>query len=180
MNIDIFNILHGLVGTSNLFDGITVFIATYFGIFLFIGSVIFLSLHVHRKNMNKNMAFRVKEIIFVLASVFIAWIFIIFLKSLFGEPRPFLLFDITPLIDISSPAFPSGHAAFFMALATAMSLFHSGSAWIFIPAAILIGISRIIVGVHFPADVIAGWILGFGLAFIFYYLLQKIYNSVKT
>ena len=52
-------------------------------------------------------------------------------------------------------SFPSGHSA------TAVSLFGSIGWTLVVLLALLIGVSRFIVGVHYPTDVLAGWAVGF-------------------
>ena len=68
--------------------------------------------------------------------------------------------------------FPSGHAAGFSALAlvTAFYLciysprFRPAAFSIAIIASIIMGITRVLVGAHYPIDVVAGLLLGFGVA----------------
>ncbi|WP_070153345.1 phosphatase PAP2 family protein [Sphingobium phenoxybenzoativorans] len=87
------------------------------------------------------------------------------LKQVFAAPRP----DLLPHLDIvKSYSFPSGHASgnmiFFGALAM---LIGRGWAWTAASAMILaIGFSRVWLGVHWPTDVLAGWILGMGWLFL--------------
>ena len=73
--------------------------------------------------------------------------------------------NIVPLFSESGYAFPSGHATFFMALAFALFFNHKKAGYVFILFALLIGIARIIAGVHFPVDILGGFILGFFIAF---------------
>ena len=62
-------------------------------------------------------------------------------------------------------SFPSGHAL--AAFALAGVLWHDRRArWWGIVVASLIGVSRILIGVHFPADVLAGACLGFLIGFL--------------
>lgn len=93
------------------------------------------------------------------------------LKHLYGRPRPTVVTQLDPLETMS---FPSGHsmiaAALYMTLAflIARALPHrrlrvfavaTGAA-----LALLIGLSRIYLGVHYPTDVLAGWTLGLAWA----------------
>ncbi len=85
------------------------------------------------------------------------------LKPLFGRPRPCnLLVGINPLVHAASYCgFPSNHAANMMALAITFTL-RQQRPWssILIPVALLVGFTRIWVGVHFPGDVLGGWLWG--------------------
>ncbi len=87
------------------------------------------------------------------------------LKQIFAAPRP----DLLPHLDIvHTYSFPSGHAAGNMMVFGALALLAvRASAYVAAAAMVLlIGASRIWLGVHWPSDVVAGWIEGLGwLAF---------------
>ncbi|WP_456481584.1 phosphatase PAP2 family protein [Methanopyrus sp.] len=89
------------------------------------------------------------------------------LKVLVGEPRPYVLHVVSPLTIPGKPyeSFPSGHTSRSFALATAYHLERRGALapilWIW---AAIVGCSRIILGVHWPHDVIAGALLGITVA----------------
>ena len=87
------------------------------------------------------------------------------LKQVFAAPRP----DLLPHLDIvHSYSFPSGHAAGNMVFFGALAML-AGRRSAYVGAALaiaLIGTSRVWLGVHWPSDVLAGWIEGLGwLAF---------------
>jgi membrane-associated phospholipid phosphatase len=86
----------------------------------------------------------------------------IILKDLFQHPRPF---DLNPGLNLSQAAgygMPSGHAQLAVTVWGAIAIrVHKAWFWIVAIAIILlIGFSRIYLGVHFPTDVFAGWIIG--------------------
>lgn len=85
------------------------------------------------------------------------------LKLAFHEPRPYWISaDILALSAESTFGMPSGHAQTAAGLWALIAL-HLRRRWAWITALALIlciGLSRIYLGVHFPLDVLAGWILG--------------------
>lgn len=88
------------------------------------------------------------------------------LKSFFARVRP----DLVPQLDlISSPAFPSGHgtnAAVVYLVFIILVPQARHPAWQLAAAAMILltGLSRILLNVHWPTDVIGGWMLGMSFA----------------
>ena len=64
------------------------------------------------------------------------------------------------------PSFPSDHASAEFGIAFAVFLFDRVAGAIFLAAAIFIGVGRIFIGAHYPADVIAGSFVGLGSALL--------------
>lgn len=62
------------------------------------------------------------------------------------------------------PSFPSDHASAAFAIAFAILLFDQMVGSIFVAAAAAIAVGRVFVGAHYPADVLAGALLGLGAA----------------
>jgi len=86
----------------------------------------------------------------------------IFLKELFQHPRPFELNPGLKLCEAEGFGLPSGHAQLSVTAWGAIAI-RVHKVWFTIIAILiilLIGFSRIYLGVHFPTDVFAGWIIG--------------------
>ncbi len=93
------------------------------------------------------------------------------LKDIFGRPRPELFMLETPFARPVSASFPSGHATASMVLYLVLAYLlarlggRGAFRWIVIAVAgiliILIGLSRMYLGVHYPSDVLAGYMFGF-------------------
>ena len=83
-------------------------------------------------------------------------------KYLFERTRPFLWdTEIAPLIKTpSSSSFPSGHSATAAAGAMTLSVLYPPFAPVLVLAGLLVVLSRVYLGVHFPFDVLAGIVIG--------------------
>lgn len=89
------------------------------------------------------------------------------LKSLFNRPRPDI---VAHLVDVHSTSFPSGHAMnsaiVYLTLGAVLARTQQVRAlriYLLLAAitlALIIGASRVYLGVHWPSDVLAGWIVG--------------------
>jgi undecaprenyl-diphosphatase len=84
------------------------------------------------------------------------------LKPAFDRARPFEVDSSISVIDARpvTESFPSGHAAMAVAYALAGSRMIPGSAWAWWTLAIIVAVSRVYIGVHWPSDVVGGAIIG--------------------
>jgi undecaprenyl-diphosphatase len=95
------------------------------------------------------------------------------LKTIFDRPRP-QVFEWRAHYPETSAAYPSGHATMSMVtLVTVAFIIHrlSKHGWtgalaggLATVAILLIGLSRLYLGLHFPSDVLAGYVVGFAWA----------------
>lgn len=90
------------------------------------------------------------------------------LKYFFERVRPDLVAKLDP---ITSPAYPSGHsnnAAVFYILFIMLVPQARHPGWQLAAAAMILltGLSRILLGVHWPTDVIGGWMMGASFALV--------------
>ena len=124
----------------------------------------------------KNKTLRNKAITLFLMVV-IAAIFSNILKYSIDRTRPFKEYDfIEKLSSGGSPSFPSGHTTDAFVLATGLFLlFFRRSPYAFIAYlwAIMVGYSRMYLGVHYPSDVLAGVVLGLFSAYLVLLISKK-------
>ena len=108
---------------------------------------------------------RHRDASFFLAAVGGAVVLNVLAKLLFGRPRPALWPSIAPAKFYS---FPSGHAMGSAALATALGFLLWQKSWHWVAwvlgalFALGVGLSRVYLGVHYPSDVLAGWVCSVG------------------
>jgi undecaprenyl-diphosphatase len=105
------------------------------------------------------------------------------LKSGFARERPCHQLKDVRLVEPSCGGdygLPSNHAANSMATAVAVSLYtrRRRVAAGFFLGALLVGYSRIYVGVHFPGDVVVGFAAGALVGFAVYRLYRAVYGAL--
>ncbi len=95
--------------------------------------------------------------------------FEILFKLLFHQTRPFWITDRVHAFSAEgSYGLPSGHAQNATAVWGAISAWCNGwFRWLFAALIFLIGCSRIALAVHFPTDVLGGWLIGALILLIF-------------
>jgi undecaprenyl-diphosphatase len=77
------------------------------------------------------------------------------------RPRPFINHHVHMLLPhVVDSSFPSDHATASMAIAVAIWLYNRKLGTPLIVIALLIGLSRVYVGHHYPTDVLGGFIIG--------------------
>lgn len=128
------------------------------GVFAFGFPIIAMIISMFKKNIVlKHNAFR------IFVPVAISAIIANILKYAIDLPRPYEIYPFIEKLGVGgSPSFPSGHTADAFAFAVALALI-SPKWYIVVPSllwAMLIGYSRMALGVHFPSDVLAGAIIG--------------------
>lgn len=171
--------LHNLANSSLFVSDLTIFLAVYLGYILIIFTVIYLLVHTDKlvpiksRQSIAHLYHRLEEISVIFLAAGITWIVVELIKYLVAAPRPFLAVpDLHALFLYGGyDSFPSGHAAIFAALAMSLYFYHRRVGRYFALGAILIALARVAAGIHFPSDILAGFILGAGISFLVYSFL---------
>lgn len=164
MNNAIFFFFYNLAHQSKIFDGLIIFLAVYFIYIVAVLALLFLL-----------RCFNWKEFILVGISGSVAWFLAKVFKIFFHTPRPFDVFpQVQSLFIETGYAFPSGHTMVASAIAFALFFIHKKVGYVFMILALVIGLARVVAGVHFPIDILGGFILGGVIAYTVAYFTKNI------
>ncbi|PIR44150.1 hypothetical protein COV23_01390 [Candidatus Wolfebacteria bacterium CG10_big_fil_rev_8_21_14_0_10_31_9] len=155
-DISIFNFIHQFTGRILVIDWTAIFFAKYaMYALIFWGAILLLR--------EKNWVKKYYAFAFGVLSVILSrGIIVEIIRFFYFKQRPFVVFGFDPLLSQSplEASFPSGHTAFCFALILGAFYLNKKSGLWFLAISIIVGISRVYVGVHWPLDILAGAIIG--------------------
>jgi undecaprenyl-diphosphatase len=160
--------LVSFVGEWPLLDSIAVFFAQYagYGLLIFLG-VLFVWKH----------AYGAVVLQALIASFVSRGVLTEAIRFFLHRTRPFETLSFSPLVqkltEVNS-SFPSGHAAFYFAIATVVFLQSKKLGSIFLVVSLLIGIARVYGGVHWASDILAGAAIGIVSGLFVSWLFRKL------
>lgn len=160
---------NNFTGKSQIFDALIVFSAAYLQYVLvavFLGLLYFAAY----SKRERLYLFWTTVISIVVARGVITEI----VRLFYHRPRPFVALQIHQLLSNNEWSFPSGHSAFFFAMATAIYLYNKKWGIGFFIAAILMNISRVVAGAHYPTDILGGMVIGALTAYVIFYFSERI------
>ena len=169
LDTQLFYLLNNLAGQLPIRDTVIVFFASYLAYVLVVVflALVFFSAYSKREKLEMLLVAGISSIIarFGITEL---------IRFLYHRPRPFSVLPVHQLLTDSAWSFPSGHATFFFALATAVYLYNKKWSIGFFVATILMTVSRIIAGIHYPSDIVGGAAIGVVIALITFYVARRI------
>lgn len=173
MNESVFAHFYSFAHRGHFLDTVIAFTAEWYG--LVILGALFIYLFKHKDNLRKG----VTDLVVVSVTAISAWFIAHFFKDVFHTLRPFDADpSVIPLVSESGYAFPSGHATFFMALASSLWFYHKRLAVFFGISALIIGIARISAGIHWPVDILGGLFLGYAIGTTLHKLIVSMTEKI--
>lgn len=167
MNVELFRFINDFGKEHSYLNSTFIFIAEYMVYILALLTVVF---WFTRKQTHRIM------VISAVASFMLAEILGKIAGLLHSNNQPFAeLPHVHQLIEKTvDNSFPSDHTILFFAFCTTFGLFQKRWSFLWILLVLLVGLSRIRVGVHYPADVAAGALIGVVSAVIAAYTIPRV------
>lgn len=171
INIELFRMFNDLGKEVMFLNPIMIFFAKYMKYFLLFGIIMY---WFTRERENRIMIIS-SMFAFVVAEVFGA-----IAGAIHSNNQPFAeLSNVNQLIGHAiDNSFPSDHAIEFFSICITFLLFKKNLRYVWLAIAILVSISRVWVGVHYPADILVGAILGIIGAALCYWIIPQL-NVIK-
>jgi undecaprenyl-diphosphatase len=167
---DIFRWLHALSHISPWSDRVILYFSNGFGLTLITALLVYVFVREKKKDW-----FSTLWTIFFPAAI--AFFLTQLIKRVYESPRPFYddgLSEIFPLfVHGGVDSFPSGHATLYMAVAVSVFFYNKKIGYLFLIATLLITVSRVIAGVHWPSDILAGYVVGFLTVFVYRHVVNR-------
>jgi undecaprenyl-diphosphatase len=90
------------------------------------------------------------------------------LKQTLVRERPFAShFQVKPVAKpLDRYSFPSGHTMHAVAFLVQLAVYFPSVMWLMLPFGLAVAMSRVVLGLHYPSDVLAGALVGWALASI--------------
>ena len=151
-------LIQGLQALSPVLDGVMKF-------FSFLGTIEFYLLLIPFVYWVVNAKTGFRLLLVLISTDF----FVLGFKQLLHQPRPYWIGDVKSLAEETSYGIPSSHASDSLA-EWGFLAYRLKKDWLWalsIVVVLMIGISRMYLAVHFPTDVLAGWLIGLVVIVIF-------------
>ena len=176
--------VHFIDNVTPAWAEIIVFCATILGIMMGIFALCFL---IFRRlpyqsafSTFEHIVKKAGDVFVLLLTAFAAYFFSVIFKDAFmiGRPQAYT-FDLHPLLNLTGYGFPSSHAAFYTAIAVTIFFTDKTVGYIMMFFTLILCTARVLAGVHSPADILGGIVLGVLISCLVDFVVEKL-NDWKT
>lgn len=179
MNESLFAPIYGLAHQSASFDQVIIFCAVWLPWLVGALAIIIALVLASRDQSSHPVDGGARRASFIISVPVIAWLVAHVIKIILAWPRPALVLDtVQPLFSADGAAFPSGHATLFFALGFALYPFHQRLATFVSMTAVVISLARVAAGVHFPGDILGGFLLAGLVTFISWTIVKNHFPTI--
>jgi undecaprenyl-diphosphatase len=176
MNERLFDALNGLAGHSAALDAAARWLAND-AIFLLAAALLAFGALELRRDLRRGARIGLAGCL----ALALAGLLILAASSAVHEARPFVGDADTVLLTphVADNGFPSDHATVAAAAAVVAAIAWRRWAALFLALAAVVGLARVLAGVHLPGDVLAGWALGAAAAAAGWWLAERASSRVE-
>ncbi|MGX9136421.1 undecaprenyl-diphosphatase [Rummeliibacillus sp. JY-2-4R] len=175
MNYQLFHQINGMAGQSKLLDLLMEFLSNSLP-YVVVCLLLFLWFI---GNKRKGIELRYTSL-YATFSAIIALIVNAVIHFIYYHPRPFVAHHVHQLVPhVADSSFVSDHAVLVFAIFWTLFLRKAPLKYLILIWATLVGISRIYIGVHYPADVIGSILLSFATSSVVIHFSNKLEPLVQ-
>jgi len=175
MNDQILLFVNGMAGRSQFLDSIMLFFARDL-VYIVFGTALFcIGMYIRKKEW--------QPVVYFFATMAVSFVLLQFMSFLNVDHRPFMDHHLTQLLaHAPGKSFPSDHTTVSTAIAIGVLFFtrFKKVGALLLVAAVVIGTSRVYVGVHYPADILGGLLTGFLGGLVVYGIKRLISKNAKS
>jgi len=174
MNIAVFKVINGFAHKSGLLDKIMILLSKY-GPLIFMATLAAIYLYgVYRKDKMLRYA-AIDTLAITVINMFLGFVIV----SFYYEPRPFVSNKVNLLIPHApDTSFPSDHSLGTMSIALGINNYYKICGKVLIVLSLLVGVSRVYVGDHYPMDVVGSYLIVLAVNFLYGRLLRNRISGV--
>ena len=151
LDISLYNWLHAWAGRSPFSDAAIIFTASYLPWIMAVGAICYFIVS------NRPPGQKITKAAEAAAALLLGRLVITGgIRYFVHRARPFMLPNAHPLFVTTGTSFPSAHATMLFAAGLVLLAYNKRAGGIFLGLSLLVCLARIVAGVHYPADILAG------------------------
>lgn len=174
VNLEIFRLINNLANKSMFLDKIMIFCSKWLPVIFALAVILVYLLGISKRNVRYRKV-AVNTIVFTVINLIVSFI----IGSVYYVDRPFVHHNVNLVISHAANAsFPSDHVIGTFSIALGLRMFNKKLGNTLIVLSIIVGISRIYVGHHYPSDIIGALIVVLVMNIIYRNVIRNIVDTI--